>query len=147
MTGRRELLFAFGLSAFASAYRSYAQRPAKIARIGFLASFSSEQIANRLPGFQQGLRDLGYAEGKNIIIEYRYAAGRNERLPELAAELVRLGVDVLVVQGAPAAHAAKNATKAIPIVMANAADPVGTDRKSTRLNSSHIQKSRMPSSA
>jgi putative ABC transport system substrate-binding protein len=69
---------------------------------------------------------LGYVEGKNIKIEYRYAEGKFERLPELAAELVRLNVDVLIAEGAPAAHAAKNVTSVIPIVMGNAADPVGT---------------------
>jgi putative tryptophan/tyrosine transport system substrate-binding protein len=75
--------------------------------------------------FQQGLRDLGYIEGQNIAIEYRSTEGMAERLPNLAAELVRLKVDIIVVGGSPATQAAKNATKTIPIVMANVTDPVG----------------------
>jgi putative ABC transport system substrate-binding protein len=103
-----------------------AQQAKKISRIGFLASSSSERIQSRVAAFQQGLRKLGYVEGKNIIMEYRFAAGQFEKLTDLAAELVQLKVDVLVAEGAPAAHAAKNATRTIPIVMGNAADPVGT---------------------
>jgi len=102
-----------------------AQRPAKVFRIGFFQSTSAERNKNRRAAFQQGLRELGYVEGKNIIIEYRYADGKFERLTELAAELVRLNIDVLVGGGAPAAHAAKNATRTIPIVM-QSGDPVGT---------------------
>jgi putative ABC transport system substrate-binding protein len=75
---------------------------------------------------QQGLRDLGYLEGRNIVIEQRHAAGRSEKLPELLAELIRLKVDVLIAAGDPAAHAAKKATSAIPIVMVSSPDPVGT---------------------
>ena len=103
-----------------------AQQSKKVPRIGFLASSSAERDQSRLDAFQQGLRELGYSEGKNIVIEQRYAAGQFEKLPELATELVRLKVDILVVEGAPAAHAAKNATGTIPIVVGNAADPVGT---------------------
>ena len=103
-----------------------AQQPKKVARIGFLASSSSERVKSRLSAFQQGLRELGYVEEKNVIIEYRSAEGKFERLPEIASELVRLKVDLLVVEGAPAAHATKNATSIIPIVIGNAADPVGT---------------------
>jgi ABC-type uncharacterized transport system substrate-binding protein len=105
-----------------------AQQPKKIPRIGFLGSLSASASSgqSREEAFRQGLRELGYVEGKNIVIEYRYADGKFERLPGLAAELVRLEVDILVARGAPAAHAAKNATSTIPIVMGNAADPVGT---------------------
>ena len=103
-----------------------AQSATKAARIGFLATPSAEYIKGRVAVFEQALRELGYVDGKNIVIEYRYADGRFERLPNLATELVRLRVDVLVVVGAPAAHAAKNATSVIPIVIGNAADPVGT---------------------
>ncbi len=103
-----------------------AQQPKKVPRIGFLAASSAENLKSRLAAFQQGLRELGYVEEKNIVIEYRYAAGNFERLPDLAAELVRLKMDVLVAEGAPAAHAAKNATSVMPIVIGNAADPVGT---------------------
>ncbi len=103
-----------------------AQQAKKVPRIGFLSSRSPDAEKSRLAAFQQGLQELGYLEGKNILIEQRYAAGQFERLPELAAELVRLKVDVLVATGAPASHAAKSVTKTIPIVMGNAADPVGT---------------------
>ncbi len=103
-----------------------AQQAKTIPRIGFLASSSVERERPRLAAFQQGLRELGYLEGKTLFIEQRYAGGQFEKLPELAAELAGLKVDVLVVSGAPAAHAAKKATSVIPIVMTNAADPVGT---------------------
>jgi len=102
------------------------QQTKKIPRIGFLASSSGERLKSRLAAFQQGLRELGYVEAKNIVINYRSAEGKFERLPDLAAELVRLKVDILVAEGAPAAHAAKNVTSVIPIVIGNAADPVGT---------------------
>jgi putative tryptophan/tyrosine transport system substrate-binding protein len=75
--------------------------------------------------FRQGLRDLGYVEGQNIVIEYRYAEGRAEQLPDLAAELVRLKVDVIVAGGTAAIRAVQHATRTIPIVMAVAYDPVG----------------------
>jgi putative tryptophan/tyrosine transport system substrate-binding protein len=101
-------------------------QPTKIPRLGFLITGSTSSASTRVEAFRRGLRDLGYVEGKNIVIEYRYAAGKSDRLPELAAELLRLKPDVLVAQGAAAAHAAKDATRTIPIVMSNAADPVGT---------------------
>jgi putative ABC transport system substrate-binding protein len=100
-----------------------AQQPAKVAR-GFLGTGSPALTANQLEAFQQGLRDLGYVEGRNIAIEYRWARGRVERFPDLAVELVGLKVDVIVASSSPAALAAKNATRTIPIVFANAADPV-----------------------
>jgi putative tryptophan/tyrosine transport system substrate-binding protein len=102
-----------------------AQQPVKILRIGFLAGSSVEGSASRLAAFQQGLRDLGYAEREHFTIESRSAGGDTDRLPELAADLVRLNVDILVVQGSAAAHAAKRATGVIPIVVGNATDPVG----------------------
>ena len=97
---------------------SEAQQPKKVPRIGYLSYGSVESEKSWLAAFQQGLQELGYWEGKNIVIEQRYAVGQFARLPELAAELVRLKVDVLVVADAPAAHAAKKATSTIPIVMA-----------------------------
>jgi putative ABC transport system substrate-binding protein len=106
-----------------------AQQPIhKIPRVGFLGSVSSHVSGDRsrVEGLRLGLRQLGYVEGKNILIEYRYAGGKVERLPSLAAELVSLQVDILLARGAPAAHAAKNATSTIPIIFGNAADPVGT---------------------
>jgi putative ABC transport system substrate-binding protein len=104
-----------------------AQQAGKIWRIGFLLieSASDPLIALRLDALRQGLRDLGYVEGKNINIEYRYAEGKAERLPELAEELVRLKVDILVSGLASAARAAKKSTKTIPIVVANIADLSG----------------------
>jgi putative ABC transport system substrate-binding protein len=83
-------------------------------------------MVSRIEAFRQGLRDLGYVEGKNIIIEWRYAEAKPERLPALAAELVRLKVDVIVTGGEAATRPAKEATSTIPIVMAQDADPVGT---------------------
>jgi putative ABC transport system substrate-binding protein len=99
-----------------------AQQPRKIPRIGFLTggSRASSQADSTFEAFRQGLRDFGYIEGKNIVIEYRGAEGKLERMPELAAELVSLGVDIIVTTGMPAVLAAKQATNTIPIVTANA---------------------------
>jgi putative ABC transport system substrate-binding protein len=99
-----------------------AQQRAKVPRIGFLVFVSSE---SRYRGFQQGLRELGYVEGQNIAIEFRSADGSLERLSDLADELVRLQVDVLVAGSTEGAYAAKRATSTIPIVMANVTNPVG----------------------
>src|SRR5947208_4895755 len=103
-----------------------AQQPRKVPRIGFLSPFSPSAIAIWLQAFRQGLHDLGWVEGKNISVEYRYAEGRNDRLPDLAADLVRLKVDIIVTAVTPDALAAKNATRTIPIVMAAAGDPVAS---------------------
>jgi len=103
-----------------------AQQATNMPRIGFLGSSSAERDKSRLAALQQGLRELGYVDGKDIVIEQRYAAGKLEDLPTLAAELVRLKIDVLVTEGTPAARAAKHATSAIPVVMGNSGDPVGT---------------------
>ena len=102
-----------------------AQQPTKVPRIGFLTAASPSAIAARIEAFRQGLRELGYVEGKNIVIEWRYAEGKLDRLPALAAELVRLKVDVIVTAGPGATRAAKEATSTIPIVMAQDPDPVG----------------------
>src|SRR3989338_3545274 len=102
---------------------AHAQQPGKMPRIGYLAIGS--EVGQVSEAFLQGLRDLGYVEGKNIIIEYRGdPQRREERLPELAADLVRLKVDVIVALSPPAARAAKNATKTIPIVIRSTGDPV-----------------------
>ena len=105
-----------------------AQQSKKVPRIGFLTTFSASdpQSALRLDAFRQGLRELGYVDGKNINIEYRYAEGRFERLPELAEELVRLKVDVLVVSSITVARTARKVTATIPIVVAGAGDPIGS---------------------
>src|SRR5712692_7599212 len=101
-----------------------AQQAGKIFRIGFLDSSTASGMAVLVDAFRQELSKLGWIEGKNITIEYRFAEQDNKRLPELAAELVRLKVDLIVVSGTPMALAAKSATTTIPIVMASAADPV-----------------------
>jgi len=107
-----------------SVHLAQAQQPKKVARIGFLSPVSPSATALWHQAFRQGLRDLGWVEGKNISIEYRYAEGRSDRLPDLAADLVRLKLDIIVVSSGTDALAAKNATRAIPIVMASAGDPV-----------------------
>lgn len=101
-----------------------AQQPKKILRVGYLAAVSAAADAPRLEAFRQGLRDLGYIEGQNMIIEYRHAGGGFERLPELAAELVGQKPDVLVGVTTNAAQAAKKATTTIPIVFMGVTDPV-----------------------
>ena len=102
-----------------------AQQTKKVFRIGILSSGSPSSSKEVVEPLQQGLRDLGYIDGQNITIEHRYADGMAERLPNLAAELVQLKVEIIVVSGSPSTQAAKNATKTIPIVMTNANDPVG----------------------
>ena len=102
-----------------------AQQTGKIFRIGFLDASTASGSAVLVEAFRQELSKLGWIEGKNITIEYRFAEEKPERLPELAADLVRLKVDLIVVSGTPAALAAKKATTTIPIVMTNAVDPVG----------------------
>ena len=103
-----------------------AQQPAKIFRIGFLAAPSASFISARVDALRQRLRELGYIEGKNTIIEYQYAEGKLERLYDLAAELVYLKVDVIVTASSAGILAAKKASTTTPIVFAAAADPVGT---------------------
>src|SRR3990172_7990951 len=111
------------------AHTAEAQQAKKIPRVGFLMAGSTPSPTPARPSptvesFRQGLRELGYVEGKNIIVEYRYAGGKFERLPALAAELVRLKVDVIVTGGTPSIRAAQHATNIIPIVMANVGDPI-----------------------
>jgi putative ABC transport system substrate-binding protein len=103
-----------------------AQQPTKIPRIGYLSPNSPSTNPARYEAFRQGLRELGYVEGKNIVIEWRYAEGKPDRLSELAAELVRLKVDVIVTGGPQATRPAKETTVTIPIVMAFDNDPVGS---------------------
>ena len=111
----------FALCSFADA-----QQTGKVSRIGFLDNSTASGSAVLLEAFRQELSKLGWIEGKNIAIEYRFAEQKPERLPELAADLVRLKVDLIVATGGPPALAAKSATTTIPIVMANAGDPVGS---------------------
>lgn len=104
---------------------SKAQQVGKVYRIGLLGLASTSDVAG-LTAFRRGLRDLGYEEGKNLIIEYRWAEGRYERLPPLATELVGLKVDVILTYGTPGALAAKKATKTIPVVVAIIGDAVAS---------------------
>ena len=105
---------------------AHAQQAGKVPRIGFLGATSESAHRPLLEAFRQGLRDLGYVEGKNLIIEFRWAEGRYDRLPALAAELVGLQVDLLVSHGTPGTWAAKRATSTIPIVMAASGDAVAS---------------------
>ena len=102
-----------------------AQQTKKVPRIGYLSGIDAATHSTRSDAFRQSLRELGYIERQNIIIEYRYAEGKLDRLPELAAELVRLNVDVILSSAPPPTRAAKGATSTIPIVMAFDDDPVG----------------------
>ena len=125
MNKRKLGSFALVASFFALCFSAEAQQPTKIPRVGYLvANFPSTNPA-RNEAFRQALRELGYVEGKNILIEPRYTEGKLDRLPALAAELVRLKVDVIVTGGAGATRPAKEATVTIPIVMTNDNDPVG----------------------
>ena len=101
------------------------QQAAKVPRIGFLGNSTAALEANLVGPFREGLRDLGYVEGQNILIEYRWAEGKYERFPALIAELIALKVDVIVTAGTPAALAVKKATTSIPLVMAAVGDPIG----------------------
>jgi putative tryptophan/tyrosine transport system substrate-binding protein len=116
---------ALGAMLLALGFPAEAQQPTKIPRIGFVTGQSPSSISARAEAFRQGLLALGYAEGKNIVIEYRYAEGKFDRLAALAAELVRLKVDVIVTGGPGVTRLAKEATVIIPIVMAWDSDPVG----------------------
>jgi putative ABC transport system substrate-binding protein len=104
---------------------SQAQPAAKVPRLGLLIPSAVSAVASRLEAFRHGLRDLGYIEGQNITLEYRFADGQADRLPALGAELVQLQVDVLVVDGTTALRAAQHATTTLPIIMAVSGDPVG----------------------
>jgi putative tryptophan/tyrosine transport system substrate-binding protein len=110
---------------FALCLPAAAQQPAKVPRIGFLASSGSGPDP-RFKAFEQGLRELGYIEGKNIVIEYRYSEGSSDRLTELTADFVRRKVDVIVTGSTIAVRAAKKLTETIPVVMTGTGDPVGT---------------------
>jgi putative ABC transport system substrate-binding protein len=103
-----------------------AQQPTKVPHMGFLLDIPASTITGRIEAFRQGLRDLGYVEGKNIVIEWRSTDGNNDRLPALAAELVGLKVDVLVSPGPTVTRALREATSTIPIVMGQDTDPVGS---------------------
>jgi putative tryptophan/tyrosine transport system substrate-binding protein len=122
---RRELIGVLGAAA-AWPLAGHAQQPARIPRIGFLGNSTAALETNLVGPFREGLRSLGYIEGRNVIIEYRWAEGEYARFPALVAELIGLGVDVIVTAGTPAAFAVKKATASTPCVMVAVGDPVGT---------------------
>jgi putative ABC transport system substrate-binding protein len=119
-------LFAIVVALTVCGARAEAQQPTKIPRIGYLSGVAPSAISDRTEAFRHGLRELGYVDGKNIVIEWRYAEEKPDRLPALAAELVRLKVDLIVTNGSPPTRSAKEATNTIPIVMAQDPDPVGS---------------------
>jgi ABC transporter substrate binding protein len=119
------LVYALPALLLATIQFAEAQQPTKAARIGFLIAASRFAISARTGAFLQGLRELGYVEGKNIVIEWRSSDGQLDRLPALAAELVHLNVEVIVTTGSGVTRAAKEATVTIPIVMTQDNDPVG----------------------
>src|SRR5215467_2118328 len=123
---RKITVLALGAVLVALSVPVEAQQPGKIFRIGYLDASTASGIAVLLDAFRQELSKLGWIEGKNISFEYRFAEQKPERLPELAADLVRLKVDLIVTSGGPTPFEAKKATTTIPIVMATAADPVGS---------------------
>ena len=123
---RRHFIQVIGGMAMACPFVLHAQPLAKLARIGFLGSASAPGSAKSVEALRTGLRDLGYVEGKNIVIEFRWAEGRYDRLSALIAELIRLKVDLIVTHGTPGTRAAKKATSTIPIVMAISGDAIAT---------------------
>ena len=118
--GRKASWFVLGALLFALCSAAPAQQPKKLPRVGYLAAVSATADAPRLEAFRQGLRELGYVEGQNIIVEYRHQDRDFERLPDIAGELVALNIDALVAVTTNAALAAKKATAAIPIVFMTA---------------------------
>src|SRR5438094_214797 len=123
---RRDFITLLGGAAAAWPLAARAQQAGKLPTIAFLGANTRSAESERIAAFVQRLRELGWIEGRTITIEYRWADGREERFPELAAELVRLKVDVIVTAGAAAVISAKRVTSVTPIVFAVAADPVGS---------------------
>jgi putative tryptophan/tyrosine transport system substrate-binding protein len=125
MNARRRLVLALMAGALTAPFASFAQQPTKSARIGFLAPTFPQVLSTRLQAFRDGLRELGYVEGKNLQLEVRWGEGKLERLPTLADELVQAKVDVIVAATSPSVVAARQATQTVPIVMPVSSDPVG----------------------
>jgi ABC-type uncharacterized transport system substrate-binding protein len=126
MMRRRKFITLLGGAAAGWPLAAPGQQQAKVPQIGFLGNSTAALEADLVGPFRDGLRDLGYEEGRNIVIEYRWAEGKYDRFPALIAELVALKVDVIVTAGTPAALAVKTATTSIPLVMVAVGDPVGT---------------------
>ncbi len=122
--GKKIAILIIAVAILAFTQPAYAQKAGKVYRIGYLSVRSAEQEKRYFPAFRQGLRELGYVEGKNIVIEVRYANRNNDRLPALAAELLRRKVEIIVIGGGAAALAVQRLSKTIPIVMAEATAPV-----------------------
>ena len=123
---RSVLTIVLALSVIAAPLAAEAQQTGKVHRIGFLGNTTAALEANLVGPFREGLRDLGYVEGRNVLIEYRWVEGRYERLPALIGELIAQKVDVIVTAGTPATLAVKKATTSVPLVMVAVGDPVGT---------------------
>src|SRR5678815_1056899 len=126
MISRRRFLSAASISILATSRAAEAQPARRVWRLGVLDVVSMASNAANLEAFRQGLRELGYVEGHDFVIEYRSADGQAERFPGLVTELLRLNVDVIVTRGTPAVSAAKQKTTTTPIVMASSGDPVGS---------------------
>jgi putative ABC transport system substrate-binding protein len=126
LNDRRRILVALGASALVAPFASFAQQRSKVWRIGILYPGSQSDSNDLRSEFLKALRELGRVEGTDFVVEWRYADGKNEPLPALAAELVKLNVDVIVTTGTPAVRAAQQATTAIPIVATSFVDPVGS---------------------
>ena len=124
MISRRAFVASLTGGLLAAPLTTEAQQAGKVYRIGFLSGSSAVASRRHLEQFRSGLRDLGYVEGQNIIIEYRWAEGQQDRLPDLATDLVRIAPDLIVAATVLSAMAARNATASIPIVMVNVGDPV-----------------------
>jgi putative ABC transport system substrate-binding protein len=127
MNNRRKLVIALGAGALIAPLGSFAQQQSKVWRVGFLALRRPVALdSDAFGAFPQGMRELGYVEGKNLVIEWRFADSKMERLPGLAVELAQMKVDIIVTAGTPPASAAQKATATIPIVMGSSSDPVGS---------------------
>ena len=120
---RREFIAFLGVAA---AWPLVASAQSKISRIGFMGNSTAALEANLVDAFREGLHELGYEEGRNIVIEYRWADGKYDQFPTLVAELLAAKVDVIVTAGTPAALAVKKATTTVPLIMVAVGDPVGT---------------------
>jgi len=123
---RRQIGFCLFAIVLLTVSSGEAQQPAKLPTVGLLGAASASSYAPFVEAFRQGIHDRGYVEGKNVAVEYRWAEGKYDRLPDLAAELVRLKVDVILTHGTPGTQAAKQTTATIPIVMTVVGDPVGS---------------------
>lgn len=126
MNNRRKLVIALGATLLSLSFPIEGQQLTKVFRIGVLISGSASTHKSRIYAFRQGLREMSYVEGKNVVLEFRYAEGKRERFADLAAEMVRLKPDVIVVGGTSFTAAAKQATSTIPIVVGGAGDLVGS---------------------